>query len=171
MIDRNTNDIGLPVYKGGGLKQFQVYTHYVNLSKSIMISYSNYLLSFGTPKVSKGATVDYVKLYKYSDGWQNTLTYSNLITYRDSGTLIDGIAFSRTKLNKTDTLYHSGNSEITPLNSGIYEIELTLSDGSIYESDLFCVDSENVAASQLPYILENDGVIMSDDGITPTTWY
>lgn len=171
MIDRYKNNIGLPIYTQGTKKEFQVYSHRVNIAKSIRNAYSNYILSFGTPKISKGVTVDYVKLYKYSGEWFLSSTYSQLATYRDSGTLITELTFSTKELNKSNILYHSGLDEITQLESGVYELELTLSNGIVYESDLFCVDSENVAASQLPYILESDGVIMSDDGVTPTVWY
>ena len=170
-MDTIINSIGLPIYVEGFEKSFQQYTRANVFNIAIQKSFSNTLPSFSTPKLNKSVTINYVKLYKISDGFRLATTYSDFIQYRDSGTLLTGIEFSINSLSQSNKLYHNGLSFIDTLDSGIYELEIGLSNGSKLESDLFCVDSNNTNSTLYPYILESDGFVMSDNGITPTVWY
>ena len=169
-MDNTKNNTGLGIYTAGILKQFQQFRQWIAPQRTVATSYSNYLPFFVTPKLPNGVSIVEVRLFEISGNWQLAKTYDEFILHRNIGTALSGIDFNEITLNTTKVFEHKGRTEISTLNSGVYELQLTVSNNLRLESDLFCVDSTNTGAAQIAYALQTNGIVMSKDGITPTIW-
>lgn len=160
MINSQYNKIALPMYAYGAKKMYQSYSRHANLNLTYTGSYSNSVPVFQTPIVKSDLSVIDMKLYIIDNQFSTALTHAEFITHRaseiDISTLIS--ALSENTINGGKMFFFEGIETISKLDVGIYEMQITLSDNSIIESDLICISDESEAPEVIQVIGMGDGI-------------
>lgn len=157
------------MYSEGLKKLYQSYSRHANINITYTGSYSNSLPVFQTPIVNSSITISDAKLYKLDNQFDTSLTYAEFITHRASEIDISALItyMEAHEITGGQTFFFEGVQTITQLAIGIYEIELTLSDGSKIESDLICIsdDSEAPEVIQVLGMTDNIAIDAGDNGL------
>lgn len=125
----------LPFYIAGSKKEFQKEGAWGNTNIAHTFSFDNVLPSFQLPFVQSTSIVSNITIYKLSDNFRKTDTYSEFVNYRDAGT---ALSISLDKITKGNITYFSfdGIQNIDTLTGGWYELSITFDTGEVFESDI-----------------------------------
>jgi hypothetical protein len=132
---------GLPIYKGGSLKGFQLTNNFGNYSIDLIQVNDFVFPAFITQFAALSSGSYIVSAYVYEldrSKLDMAYTYTDLVAARGSYyTLNTSNIAKETKLNLYQRFYSNGFNLSTVLAAGIYELVITDSDGNIYESEIF----------------------------------
>jgi hypothetical protein len=139
---------GLPFYKVGSLKGFQLEGNYYNYAIDLIQVDDHKVPAFITDYVSYSAGSYAVSLLLYeldSEKLKVAITYEDLVAARGSYTTIPiSTVLKETKLTSYDRYYTNEISLSSVLDAGVYELVLTDSSGRVFESEIFsnCIFKE-----------------------------
>ena len=161
---------GLPMLTQGSLKAFMRQGHYQEVKPHD--SFSNEIPNLITPEIiSSGATVSSATIYKLNSKFQYAKDYTEFISNRVLFESLDTAIFDKNTYYNYDTFSLTGSISTTDdMTTGIYEIVVELSNGVIFESEVFCVNADNIAPAIVPYLLVDDNYFLSYDGTNAIVW-
>lgn len=140
MINKYSSNVGIPFFSEGSLKTWQKVQNYSNNfvlgSKRIE---KTRLPSFVLPYSDTGAQVQKMELYKIIGPISNAFSYEYFITLRSLVYEINTAELLNSLTFETRTFNAFLGQTINELESGVYEIVVTMDDNTIFESETLLV--------------------------------